>query len=143
MKKFFYVFLSLCISTLCLKADFLEMERQKALNNKQLILLSIEKEGCSYCLKIKREPTFKNVVERLINDKHPLVYINSHIANYYIHDRKLENVKGSSLLRTSMTYRIAFSKKSMNERTFHRFDRKLLELEKKGVIKKILQKYGL
>lgn len=99
--------------------------------------------SCSYCLKIKREPTFKNVVERLINDKHPLVYINSHIANYYIHDRKLENVKGSSLLRTSMTYRIAFSKKSMNERTFHRFDRKLLELEKKGVIKKILQKYGL
>lgn len=55
MKKFFYVFLSLCISTLCLKADFLEMERQKALNNKQLILLSIEKEGCPYCLKMQTE----------------------------------------------------------------------------------------
>lgn len=99
--------------------------------------------SCSHCLKIKREATFKNVVERLVKDKHPLVYLNSHIADYYIKEKRLVNVKGASLLRTSMTYRIGFSKKAMNERDFHRFDKKLLDLEKRGIIKKILQKYGL
>ncbi len=55
MKKFFYVFIVLCMASLYLKADFLDIQRQEALKHKQLILLSIEKEGCPYCLKMHTE----------------------------------------------------------------------------------------
>lgn len=55
MKKFFYVFIGLCMASLYLKADFLDIQRQEALKHKKLILLSIEKEGCPYCLKMHTE----------------------------------------------------------------------------------------
>ncbi len=94
--------------------------------------------SCSYCLRIKREATLKNVVGRLVKDKHPLVYLNSQVADYYIKEKNLVNIKGASHFRTPMAYRIGFSKKVMSESDFHRFDRKLLDLEKRGIIKKIL-----
>lgn len=55
MKKFFYVFIGLCMASLYLKADFLDTQRQEALKYKKLILLSIEKEGCPYCFKMNTE----------------------------------------------------------------------------------------
>lgn len=55
MKKFFFVLISLCMASFYVKADFLEMERQKALKENKLILLSVEKEGCPYCLKMQTE----------------------------------------------------------------------------------------
>lgn len=55
MKKLFFLLISLCTVVLSLQADFLEMECQKALQEKKLILLSVEKEGCPYCLKMQAE----------------------------------------------------------------------------------------
>ena len=45
MKKWFQIVIIVMLSTLVLKADFLEIERQKALKEHKLILLSVEKEG--------------------------------------------------------------------------------------------------
>ncbi|MBP1681605.1 MAG: soxW [Proteobacteria bacterium] len=55
MKGCLFILLSFCIIAFSLKADFLEVERQKAVKAKQLILLSVEKEGCPYCLKMQTE----------------------------------------------------------------------------------------
>ena len=43
------------LSALSLNAEFLEMERQKALKENKLILLTIEKEGCPYCIKMQKD----------------------------------------------------------------------------------------
>ena len=55
MKKWLCLSIVFLLSTLSLKAEFLEMERQKAINENKLILLSIEKEGCPYCIKMQKE----------------------------------------------------------------------------------------
>lgn len=43
------------LSICSLKADFLQIERQKALHEKKLILLSVTKESCPYCMKMQKE----------------------------------------------------------------------------------------
>lgn len=55
MKK--WIFMLLCVCTVCfsLNGSFLEIECQRALKEKKLILLSVEKEGCPYCLKMQKE----------------------------------------------------------------------------------------
>lgn len=55
MKKWFSLCCILLSTVLSLKADFLELERKKALAEHKLILLSVEKEGCPYCLKMQKE----------------------------------------------------------------------------------------
>jgi len=55
MKKWFQIAMMVMLSALCLKADFLEIERQKALRENKLILLSIEKEGCPYCIMMQKD----------------------------------------------------------------------------------------
>lgn len=72
MKKWFQIAMMVMLSTLCLKAEFLEMERQKALRENKLILLSIEKEGCPYCIKMQK-------------DIFDVPKFNQHIAKNYLH----------------------------------------------------------
>lgn len=55
MKKWLPIAMMLMLSSFCLKADFLEIERQRAVKENKLILLSVEKEGCPYCLKMQKE----------------------------------------------------------------------------------------
>lgn len=55
MKKWFLIAMMVMISVLSLKAEFLEIERQKALRENKLILLTIEKEGCPYCIKMQKD----------------------------------------------------------------------------------------
>jgi len=55
MKKWILMFLCICVAHISLKADFLDIECQKALKENKLILLSVEKEGCPYCLKMQKE----------------------------------------------------------------------------------------
>ena len=55
MKKWLYISILLILSSISLKAEFLEMERQKAINENKLILLSIEKEGCPYCIQMQKD----------------------------------------------------------------------------------------
>ena len=80
MKKWFQILMMVMLSVLSLKAEFLEMERQKALREKKLILLSIEKEGCPYCIKMQKDifdvPKFnqriaKNYLHVSINGEDP------------------------------------------------------------------------
>lgn len=63
MKKWFYI---TCIFLLCavsLNAEFLEAERKKALDEKKLILLSVTKEFCPYCIKMEKD-VFENTIYR-------------------------------------------------------------------------------
>ena len=55
MKKWIFMFLCIYVTNISLKADFLDIECQKALKENKLILLSVEKEGCPYCLKMQKE----------------------------------------------------------------------------------------
>jgi len=55
MKKWFKIFILAMLSICSLKADFLQIERQKALHEKKLILLSVTKESCPYCMKMQKE----------------------------------------------------------------------------------------
>jgi len=55
MKKCLSLLVVLFVTALALKADFLELERKKAIEEGKLILLSVEKEGCPYCLKMQKE----------------------------------------------------------------------------------------
>ena len=72
MKKWFQIAMIVMLSALCLKAEFLEIERQKALRENKLILLSIEKEGCPYCIKMQK-------------DIFDVPKFNQHIAKNYLH----------------------------------------------------------
>lgn len=72
MKKWFQIAMMVILSALCLKAEFLEMERQRALRENKLILLSIEKEGCPYCIKMQK-------------DVFDVPKFNQHIAKSYLH----------------------------------------------------------
>jgi thioredoxin-related protein len=68
MKKWFQIAMMVMLSAFSLKAEFLEMERQKALRENKLILLTIEKEGCPYCLKMQKEifdvPKFNQLIAK-------------------------------------------------------------------------------
>jgi len=68
MKQCIVVFIGICLLAFSLHADFLELERQTALKNNQLILLSVEKEGCPYCLKMRTEifnvPTYSQQISK-------------------------------------------------------------------------------
>ena len=55
MKRWFCISIAFLFSMLSLKAEFLELERQLALKENKLILLSVAKEGCPYCLKMQNE----------------------------------------------------------------------------------------
>ena len=55
MDKWLIIMMCLCVVTFSLKANFLEIECNKALKEKKLILLTIKKEGCPYCLKMQKE----------------------------------------------------------------------------------------
>lgn len=55
MKQWFQIAMMVMLSSLSLKAEFLEIERQRAIRENKLILLSVEKEGCPYCLKMQKE----------------------------------------------------------------------------------------
>ncbi|AHJ13581.1 thioredoxin fold domain-containing protein [Sulfurospirillum multivorans] len=80
MKKWFQILMMVMLSVLSLKAEFLGIERQKALRENKLILLSIEKEGCPYCIKMQKDifdvPKFnqriaKNYLHVSINGEDP------------------------------------------------------------------------
>jgi len=68
MKKWFLIAMMVMLSVLSLKAEFLEMERQKALRENKLILLTIEKEGCPYCIKMQKDifdvPKFNQLIAK-------------------------------------------------------------------------------
>ncbi|WP_041958327.1 thioredoxin fold domain-containing protein [Sulfurospirillum arsenophilum] len=68
MKKWFQIAMMVMLSSLSLKAEFLEIERQRAMRENKLILLSVEKEGCPYCLKMQKEifevPKFNQLIAK-------------------------------------------------------------------------------
>jgi thioredoxin-related protein len=63
MKKWICVLIIFLLGTLSLHADFLEAERKKAFNEKKLILLSVTKEFCPYCIKMEKD-VFENTLYR-------------------------------------------------------------------------------
>ncbi|KFL33880.1 MULTISPECIES: thioredoxin fold domain-containing protein [unclassified Sulfurospirillum] len=72
MKKWFQIAMMVMLSAFSLQAGFLEMERQKALKENKLILLTLEKEGCPYCIKMQK-------------DVFDVTKFNQHIAKNYLH----------------------------------------------------------
>ncbi len=63
MKKWICVLFIFFLGALSLHAEFLEVERKKALNEKKLILLSVTKELCPYCIKMEKD-VFENTIYR-------------------------------------------------------------------------------
>ncbi|WP_263833323.1 thioredoxin fold domain-containing protein [Sulfurospirillum oryzae] len=55
MRRWFKIFMLSALCICSLKADFLDIERQKALHEKKLILLTVTKESCPYCIKMQKE----------------------------------------------------------------------------------------
>ncbi|WP_060825500.1 thioredoxin fold domain-containing protein [Sulfurospirillum cavolei] len=72
MKRWLSFVLVLASMALSLNADFLDIERQRALKEHKLILLSVEKEGCPYCLKMQKEVFGVTTFDQ-------------HIAQHYLH----------------------------------------------------------
>ena len=63
MKKWLHITMLFLLMSFSLKAEFLEIERQKALIEKKLILLSVTKESCPYCIKMEKD-VFENMSYR-------------------------------------------------------------------------------
>jgi len=63
MKKWFYITSIFLLCAFSLNAEFLEAERKKALDEKKLILLSVTKEFCPYCIKMEKD-VFENTIYR-------------------------------------------------------------------------------
>ncbi len=55
MKRIVHIFIVLCICMLGLKAEFLPVQRAQALHEKKLILLSVTKENCPYCIQMEHD----------------------------------------------------------------------------------------
>lgn len=76
MKKWLHITMLLLLMSFSLKAEFLELERQKALQEKKLILLSVTKEFCPYCIKMEKD-VFENMTYRDQIDK-KYVHVSMH-----------------------------------------------------------------
>ena len=63
MKKWFYITSIFLLCAFSLNAEFLKAERKKALDEKKLILLSVTKEFCPYCIKMEKD-VFENTIYR-------------------------------------------------------------------------------
>lgn len=93
-----------------------------------------------YNFKIIEEVDIHTAIRKFSNGRYPssaLFYGNKHISKYLFNEIRAKNISYAFKDR-EIQYRYGFSKKSVPETEFNKFNNRLIELDKSGELKKML-----
>jgi ABC-type amino acid transport substrate-binding protein len=110
-------------------------------SNTELSLQRIN-EFVDHKLKISIEPSVGKSLRKVESGRYDLAYANVDVAKVWIEKNRSKIVDGSAL-NENVDYRIAFSKKNINEETFKKIEEHLDTLRKSKELENICEKYKL